>query len=101
MMQTPPPVIDAHAQCGIKWHRHPDESVYAYDAARCRKALAGAGLWELENVWADTALAGPGEICRYIQSYGHRRLMFGSDFPFGDPFQEMKKICRLRLAPGV
>jgi len=64
-------------------------------------ALAEAGLWELENVWADTALAGPGEICSYIQSYGHRRLMFGSDFPFGDSFQELRKVRRLQLEPAV
>ena len=65
------------------------------------RAIAEAGIWELENVWADTALAGKGEIRSYIRSYGHRRLMFGSDFPFGDPPQELRKVRCLELDPAV
>lgn len=134
--------------CGIKWHRHPGEPVYAYDDPRCRAALdeirrrrlpvvleeelgntvrfvhdlaqgimviiphlgmlnggfqavAEAGLWAQENVWADTALAGRDDIRAYIRSYGHRRLMFGSDFPFGDPFAEWQKVRGLGLDPAV
>jgi len=134
--------------CGIKWHRHPGEPVYAYDDPRCRAALdeirrrclpvvleeelhhtvrfvleraqgitviiphlgmlnggfqaiAEAGLWTRENVWADTALAGRAEIREYIRSYGHQRLIFGSDFPFGDPDAELQKIRRLGLDPVV
>ena len=34
MQKTPLPVIDAHAHCGIKWHRHADEPVYRYDDPR-------------------------------------------------------------------
>ena len=64
-------------------------------------AIAEAGLWELENVWADTAMASPGEIVEYIQRYGHQRLMFGSDYPFGDPAGELRKVRDLDLEPGV
>jgi len=65
------------------------------------RAIADAGLWDLENVWADTALASGAEIRDYIQCYGHRRLLFGSDFPFGSPSSELSKVRRLGLAPEV
>lgn len=65
------------------------------------RAIAEAGLWELENVWADTALASSDEIRTYVQRYGHRRLMFGSDFPFGSPSAELYKVRSLRLDPEV
>ena len=65
------------------------------------QAIAAAGLWGLENVWADTALAAPAEIDEYIRRYGHQRLMFGSDYPFGDPRGELQKVCSLGLDPAV
>ena len=64
-------------------------------------AIAREGLWEMENVWADTALAAAGEIREYIRRYGHRRLLFGSDFPFGSPAAELAKVRRLGLAAAV
>lgn len=64
-------------------------------------SIAAAGLWDRENVWADTALADREDILAYIDAYGHRRLMFGSDFPFGDPGDELAKIYRLDLDPTV
>ena len=60
-------------------------------------AIARAGLWEEKTVWADTALASTGEIREYIRRYGHDRLMFGSDFPFGSPVSELAKVRRLGL----
>jgi len=65
------------------------------------QAIVASGLWELENVWADTALASPGEIKAYIRRYGYQRLMFGSDFPFGEPAWELEKVKRLGLDPAV
>jgi uncharacterized protein len=65
------------------------------------RSIAKAGLWAQENVWADTALATQDEIEDYIQRYGHRRLMFGSDFPFGDPYSELHKVCGLSLDPDI
>jgi hypothetical protein len=138
----------ASAHCGIKWHRHPGEPVYHYEAPECRTALdeirrrnlpivleeefdntvrfirelakgarviiphlgglnggfgaiSGAGLWELESVWADTALASRSEIGEYIRRYGHHRLMFGSDFPFGSPPSELRKVRGLGLDSRV
>ena len=55
------------------------------------------GIWEMSNIYADTALASVGEIKDYISRYGWERLMFGSDFPFGDPCSELSKILRLKL----
>ena len=59
--------------------------------------IAQAGLWDQENVWADTALASRTEISDYIRNYGHQRLMFGSDYPFGDPADELRKVRSLEL----
>ena len=56
------------------------------------------GVWEMLNIYADTALAPVGDIKDYISRYGYERLMFGSDFPFGDPALELQKILRLNLA---
>jgi len=65
------------------------------------RSIAEAGLWEQENVWADTALAGRAEIREYLRVYGHRRLMFGSDYPFGDPDAELNKVRSLQLDPAI
>jgi len=65
------------------------------------EAIAAAGLWERENVWADTALASIGEIREYTKRYGSGRLMFGSDFPFGSPPDELRKVRSLGLDPEV
>jgi predicted TIM-barrel fold metal-dependent hydrolase len=52
-------------------------------------------VWERPNIFADTALAPVDAITDYLERYGHSRLMFGSDFPFGDPASELRKIFRL------
>lgn len=64
-------------------------------------AIAANGLWENPKVYADTALASSHEISNYIQHYGHDRIMFGSDFPFGDPEQELLKIINLGFEPDI
>ena len=55
------------------------------------------GLWERRDVYADTALASVSEITDYINEYGVDRIIFGSDFPFGDPRQELLKIMHLQI----
>ncbi|NOX33942.1 MAG: amidohydrolase family protein [Deltaproteobacteria bacterium] len=65
------------------------------------RAIADNGLWENPFVYADTALASPREISDYIQNYGHDRIMFGSDFPFGDPGYELQKIKALGLGLNI
>jgi len=55
------------------------------------------GIWEMPDIYLDTALAPVGDIKDYISRYGCERLMFGSDFPFGDPAFELHKILRLNL----
>ncbi len=65
------------------------------------RAILAEGLWENPDVYADTALASPHEITDYIERFGHERLMFGSDFPFGTPKSELRKICALNLGEEV
>jgi predicted TIM-barrel fold metal-dependent hydrolase len=54
-------------------------------------------IWELPNVFADTALAPPQVIRQYLNRYGSERVLFGSDFPFGHPRRELEKVLRLDL----
>ena len=65
------------------------------------RSIAESCLWAHENVWADTALVDRDEIREYLLCYGHRRLMFGSDFPFGDPNSELQKVRSLNLDTDV
>ncbi|MDY0039652.1 MAG: amidohydrolase family protein [Desulforhabdus sp.] len=60
--------------------------------------FCAAGVWELPTVYADTAFAPAGIVADYIRRYGHERIMFGSDFPFGDPASELEKILCLDLS---
>lgn len=57
--------------------------------------LRSAGIFALENVWADTALAYHGEIDDFARRYGTDRLLFGSDYPFGTPASEKQKVEQL------
>ena len=59
--------------------------------------LKREGVWKNPNVYADTALASSYEIEDYLNTYGCDRIMFGSDFPFGDPPSELSKILKLAL----
>ena len=60
-------------------------------------AIKNYGLWDNPDVYTDTALASSFEISDYIETYGHERIMFGSDFPFGDPESELNNIYRLNI----
>lgn len=57
--------------------------------------LKDAGVFDEPNIWADTALAGRREILDFAESYGIERLMFGSDYPFGIPDHEKRKVTSL------
>jgi len=59
--------------------------------------LGAKGIWENPNVYTDTALASSGVVRDYIERYGHQRIMFGSDFPFGRPRMELEKILSLNI----
>ncbi len=61
------------------------------------KAISNTGLWERPNVYTDTALASQYEISDYINTYGCERMLFGSDFPFGNPQSELVKILNLNI----
>ena len=56
-----------------------------------------AGVWEDETVYADTALAGSEEIEIFVTRYGPERLLFGSDYPFGEPKHELQRLCSVGL----
>lgn len=63
------------------------------------QALFGSGIWDNETVYADTALAAPYEIKMFVDRYGSDRIFFGSDFPFGTPAQELRKLKHINLKP--
>jgi predicted TIM-barrel fold metal-dependent hydrolase len=56
------------------------------------------GIWERPNIFTDTSLVSSQVILDYVKHYGHTRIMFGSDFPFGDPVHEYQKILKLQLS---
>jgi hypothetical protein len=62
------------------------------------EALERAGVWRRKNTFADTALASGAEMRHFLQHYGAERLLFGSDFPFGDPRHELRKVHSLGLS---
>jgi len=61
------------------------------------RALDESGIWKRDNVFADTALASTSEMRAFINQYGVEKLLFGSDYPFGDPGGELRKVQRLSL----
>ena len=60
-------------------------------------ALERAGIWQRSNTYADTALAPIDHMRHFVQNYGPERLLFGSDFPFGHPGHELRKVEALNL----
>ncbi len=60
-------------------------------------ALFHSGVWENYNVYADTALAAKKEMTMFLEKYGVDKLIFGSDFPFGVPYSELRKVRDLNL----
>jgi hypothetical protein len=60
-------------------------------------ALERAGIWHHPNTYADTALAPIDHMRHFVQNYGAERLLFGSDFPFGHPGHELRKVEALNL----
>jgi len=57
--------------------------------------LRDAGIFDLENVWVDTALAQNAEIEDFANRYGIDRILFGSDYPFGIPAHEQQKVTNI------
>ena len=60
-------------------------------------AFVKNSIWENPNIYADTALASAHDIKDYIDNFGNDRLLFGSDFPFGDPKEELSKVLNLSI----
>ncbi len=57
--------------------------------------LKTAGFFENPAVYVDTALASAREISDFAAAYGVERIIFGSDFPFGEPAWELDKVEKL------
>lgn len=64
-------------------------------------AISDSGIYEAPNIFTDTSLAPEYDIMDYIERYGHERILFGSDFPFGDPRRELAKILNLRVSDEI
>lgn len=60
--------------------------------------LFQSGLWDNEMVYADTALAGSLEIQAFLDRYGAERLLFGSDYPFGYPGNQLQNLLRMGIS---
>ncbi len=58
-------------------------------------SLKKAGLFEDTSVYVDTSLASPDQIEDFAANYGSERILFGSDFPFGDPVHECLKVKKI------
>lgn len=43
-------------------------------------------------VYFDTALATPDTIMKFIETIGHKRVLFGSDIPFGTMKWGLEKV---------
>ncbi len=61
------------------------------------ESLEKEGIWNLPNVYADTALAHSSTIEHYIKKYSVNRLLYGSDYPFGLPKTEITKVYSVGL----
>lgn len=62
--------------------------------------LRAAGLWEAPNLYADTALADRRTIGAFLERYGAERLLFGSDYPFGNPGAQLQALEAMGLPPA-
>lgn len=54
--------------------------------------LKKAGVFDNAAVYVDTALAAVSEMKDFAAEYGVSRILFGSDFPFGNPAREYWKV---------
>ncbi len=57
--------------------------------------LKRADLFENPAIYVDTALADTAEIEDFAADYGTGRILFGSDFPFGEPAYEKYKAEKI------
>lgn len=58
-------------------------------------SLKQSGVFDNPAVWVDTALAGRSEITDFAENFGTERIIFGSDYPFGVPANEKRKLGNL------
>jgi len=66
--------------------------------------IKNAKIFEKLNVYTDISYASTQSldaIKDYIETYGHERIFFGSDFPFANPKKELEKILSLGFGTKV
>lgn len=63
--------------------------------------LKASRVFERANIWVDTALASRGEISDFARNFGHERMLFGSDYPFGIPAHEKRKVVDVFSGPEL
>jgi hypothetical protein len=61
------------------------------------ETLRELNVWENPMIYTDTSLVQRDVVLDYLNRYGDNRIMFGSDFPFGDPKEELHKILKLPI----
>lgn len=59
--------------------------------------LKAAGVWDRPRTYTDSSTAELAEMEDFLGRYGSQRLLFGSDYPFGQPQTELAKIKALNL----
>jgi len=59
--------------------------------------LSATKIWQDNNIYADTALAGHREISNFLENYGADGLIFGSDYPFGMPGHQLNRLTRMGI----
>ena len=60
-------------------------------------AIDESGIWNNERIYTDSSLASSNTINAFLNKYGSHKLLFGSDFPFGRPASELRKILSLKI----
>lgn len=56
---------------------------------------------EKENIYFDTALASQADILKFVETIGPKRVIFGSDVPFGYMKNELSKVLSLPFSYEV
>lgn len=68
--------------------------------SRSYDQLEKEGVWRRKNIYTDTSYISSvslGDIKKHIDAYGYRRILFGSDYDFFEPKNELEKILSLNI----
>jgi hypothetical protein len=54
--------------------------------------IKGSGIYKMRNIYVDTSLTFVSYIIDYVKSFGSERIIFGTDWPFGDIQAQIRMI---------